>query len=70
MTISIDANVIVALWWKDDTTNRAAASLLNQARAQGQLVVCAPVYAELLGDPRRDTSELNAFLDSGGIAVE
>lgn len=70
MTTSIDTNVIVALWWESDPLNRVAASLLNQARAQGNLVVPAPVYAELMGDPARDEAGLNEFIEDTGILID
>jgi predicted nucleic acid-binding protein len=70
MTTSIDTNVIVALWWSGDPLNKTAASLLNQARAQGNLVVPAPVYAELMGDPARDEAGLNEFLEDTCILID
>lgn len=70
MTTSIDSNVIVALWWDADPFNSAAASILKRARTRGGLVISAPVYVELLGDPRRDEAGLNAFLQDTGISVD
>jgi hypothetical protein len=70
MTISIDTNVIAALWWNNDSLNRSAAQLLNQARKAGELVLSAPVYAELMGDPARTEGELDDFLFSTGILVD
>ncbi|MGA7833478.1 MAG: type II toxin-antitoxin system VapC family toxin [Terracidiphilus sp.] len=70
MTTSIDSNIIVALWRQDDPLNGIAATMLNQARKQGGLAISAPVYAELMGDPRRTESELNEFLQDTGILIE
>lgn len=70
MTTSIDTNIIVALWREDDPTNRDAAKLLGQAQKLGKLVLSAPVYAELMGDPGRDEAELNEFLRDAGIPID
>ncbi len=70
MTISIDSNIIVALWRQDDPANHLAYSLLGKARKQEGLIVSAPVYAELMGDPRRTESGLNEFFRETGISVD
>jgi predicted nucleic acid-binding protein len=70
MTTSIDSNIIVALWRQDDPLNDIAAKMLIRARKQGRLIVSAPVYAELMGDPRRTESELNEFLRDTGIFID
>jgi len=67
---SIDSNIIIALWRQDDPLNGIAATMLNQSRIQGGLVISAPVYAELMGDPRRTESELNMFLRETGISID
>jgi predicted nucleic acid-binding protein len=70
MTISIDSNIIIALWWQADPSNGIAAKMLNQAHRQGRLVVSAPVYAELMGDPKRTESGLNEFFRDTGISID
>jgi predicted nucleic acid-binding protein len=70
MTISIDTNIIVALWWQADPLNEVATGILNAAGKRGNLVVSAPVYVELMGDPARDESGLDEFLETTGIAVD
>lgn len=70
MTISIDANVIVALWKKDNESNAAASAMLNAAQQQGSLVICGPVYAELVANLQQNPQSLSAFLDDCRIAVE
>jgi predicted nucleic acid-binding protein len=70
MTTSIDSNIIVALWLQDDPLNGIAAKMLNQARKQGKLVISAPVYAELMGDPSRTETGLNEFFRDTGILVD
>jgi hypothetical protein len=70
MTTSIDSNIIVALWWQSDPLNSIATKMLNQAHQAGRLVVSAPVYAELMGDPIRTEAELNEFFRDTGISVD
>ena len=70
MTTSIDSSVIVALWWQADPLNNTAATMLSTARRQGNLVIPAPVYVELLGDPGRDEAGLDRFLQDTGILVD
>jgi predicted nucleic acid-binding protein len=70
MTTSIDSNIIVALWRHDDPLNFVSAKILDQARKRGELIVSAPVYAELMGDPIRTESGLNQFFQDSGIVVD
>lgn len=70
MTTSIDSNVIVALWWTSNSLNRIAERMLTRADKAGRLVISAPVYAELMGDPGRSEPEVNEFLRETGISVD
>jgi predicted nucleic acid-binding protein len=70
MTTSIDSNIIVALWWKEDALNSIAAMMLVRAGKQGKLIISAPVYAELMGDPKRTEADLNEFLRNTGILID
>ena len=53
MTTAIDSNVLIAFWDADNTLNSLAQSALTAAWNRGNLVIAAPVYAELLAFPRR-----------------
>jgi predicted nucleic acid-binding protein len=70
MTTSIDSNVIAALWHPSHISNRDAVRVLGRARARGKLVVCAPVYSELMAGPLRDEASLDLFFSETGIAVD
>jgi predicted nucleic acid-binding protein len=70
MTTAIDTNVIIALWDADSTLNTTAEAALEAAFRRGNLVVAAPVFAELLAAPGRTESFVNRFLDETGIAVD
>ena len=70
MTTVVDSNVIVGLWDRDDALNASAQSALDAALAQGDLVVPAPVYAELMAFAGRTESFLDAFFRETSIAVD
>jgi len=70
MTTALDSNILVAFWDTDDTLNSLAASALSTALALGNLVVSAPVYAELLAFPGRTEAFLDSFLADTAIAVD
>jgi predicted nucleic acid-binding protein len=69
MRTAIDTNVLSALWSKEPLASDIAGNLGN-AKADGGLVVSAPVYAELLAYPRATESFVNDFLAGTGIAVD
>ncbi len=70
MTTALDTNVIVALWDKDDTLNSAAQSALDAALRRGNLVIPAPVFAELMACPGRSEVFVDSFLKETGISVD
>jgi len=70
MTTVIDSNVIAALWNPDDAMNATARSALDDAFSRGQLIVPAPVYAELMASVGRTESFLDSFFQETGITVE
>ena len=77
MTISIDSNVIAALWNPADRLNAEAGRMLGWARLQGMLVLAGPAYSELRAGPLREEAALDRrpcpshfdrFLDWGACA--
>ena len=70
MTISIDTNVIVALWDAEDRQYRAAQAALEAALSQGTLVICGAVYSELLAGPGRTEEFLDRFFEETQVRVE
>jgi predicted nucleic acid-binding protein len=69
MRTAIDTNVLSALWSKKPSAADIA-RILGNAKAEGDLVVSAPVYAELLAYPKAAESFVNGFLADTGIAVD
>ena len=70
MTISIDTNIFVAFWERNDTLNSLALSALEEAHKRANLVVTAPVFAELLAYPTRDEEFLGRFFKDTNIAID
>jgi predicted nucleic acid-binding protein len=70
VTTAVDSNVLIALWDVDDALNREAQAALDQALAGGNLVVAAPVFAELLAFPKRTEGFLQTFFRETSIAVD
>lgn len=70
MTTAIDSNVIVALWNEDEAQNLTAKKALGESQMQGRLVICAPVYAELMAAPERSEAFVDHFCEEAGIVVE
>jgi predicted nucleic acid-binding protein len=70
MTTAIDTNVIIALWDRDPSFSSAAQTALEAAFNRGNLVIAAPVFAELLAAPARTEAFVDAFLEDTAIAVD
>ena len=70
MITAVDTNVLVGLWDRDDSLNSAAQNALDNAFANGQLVINGAVLAELLAFPRRTEAFIEEFLDDTGISVD
>lgn len=70
MTTAIDTNVVIALWDAHAALSLAAETALEAAFRRGNLVVAAPVFAELLAAPGRTETFVNRFLQETGIAVD
>jgi predicted nucleic acid-binding protein len=70
MTTAIDTNVIVALWDPNDLLSSVANAALDEAVGHGRLIICAPVFAELVAVPRRSEAFLDGFLNDTGISVD
>jgi predicted nucleic acid-binding protein len=66
---AVDTNVISVLWSSEPLASHEAAKL-DQAHAQGGLVICAPVYAELLAHPSARQSFVDDFLSDTNIVVD
>src|SRR5579863_2470436 len=69
MRTAIDTNVISALWSAEPLSRQVSAAL-DDATEVGGLVICAPVYAELLAHPKASAAFVDDFLNETGIAID
>ena len=69
MRTAIDTNVISCLWSSAPLAADMEA-LLSRASHEGGLVVCGPVYAELLAHPKATERFVDEFLTTTGIDVD
>ena len=69
MRTALDTNILSALWSHEALANQIA-KLLGEARAQGGLVICAPVFVELMAHPSVTQDFVEEFLKETGIAVD
>jgi predicted nucleic acid-binding protein len=70
MTTAIDTNVLTALFTGTGANALLSRIALNRVVHQGELVISAPVYAEILATPRSDMRAIDSFLEDSGIAVD
>ena len=69
MITAVDTNVLALIY--DHAPNAPELGrALHRLAADGQLVICGVVYAELLAGPGRSKAELDAFLQAVGIALD
>jgi predicted nucleic acid-binding protein len=69
MRTAIDTNVISALW-SGEPASQGVAQLLGRAGDEGGLVICAPVYVELLAYPTTTRTFLEKFLATTRIVAD
>ena len=69
MITALDTNIPSALWSAEPLATEIAA-LLARARSDGGLIVCGPVYAELLAYPGASQSFVDDFLHQTQVMIE
>lgn len=69
MKTALDSNILSCLWSNESSAKRVQDDL-RSARARGGIVVCAPVYVELMAHPLAPPGFVDKFLAETGIAVE
>lgn len=69
MRTALDTNVLSALW-SGEPSARGIDSALFKARSEGGLVICAPVYCELLAYPSATQPFVREFLGETRILVD
>jgi predicted nucleic acid-binding protein len=69
MRTALDANILSLLWSGGSVSEEIAGSL-SKARAEGALVVSAPVYVELSAIPTGSTQRVEHLLREMNIAID
>ena len=69
MRTAIDTNIISAVWSGSGQSGHVA-SVLEIAANEGALVICAPVYVELMAYPNATAHYLDQFLASTRVEVD
>jgi len=69
MRTAIDTNVISALW-SGEPASQGMAALLGRAQNEGGLVICAPVYVELLAYPKASRTFVQQFLERTRVVTD
>jgi len=69
MKTAIDTNVFSALW-AGEKTSAGLHEQLGEASAQGALVICPVVFAEMHANPKMDEKLIRRFLDETGVFIE
>jgi len=69
MKTALDSNILSSLWSAEPSAPRVKQQLVD-ARAQGSIVVCAPIYIELSAHPLVSHGMVDKLLEEEEIAVE
>jgi predicted nucleic acid-binding protein len=69
MKTALDSNVLSSLWSAEPSAPEVKKELVN-ARAEGSLVICAVVYAELAAHPLVTLGRVDGLLAEADITVE
>lgn len=69
MRTAIDSNVVSSLWSSEPSADAIESALIT-ARAGGGLVICAPVFVELVAHPLAQPEVMDRFLAKTGIIVD
>jgi predicted nucleic acid-binding protein len=69
MQTALDSNILSSIWSAEASAPRVKQQLI-QARAQGRLVICAPVYAELSAHPLVTPGVVDRLLREAGIHID
>ena len=69
MRTAIDTNVLSALW-SGSTVVAQVTALLGRVATEGALVVCGPVYAELVAHPKVTQQFVDQFLATTRVEID
>jgi predicted nucleic acid-binding protein len=67
---ALDTNVLIALWDPRSGMAHAVSRACRQYRKRGSIVICGPVFSELLGFPQRTSVDIHRLLNADEILIE
>lgn len=68
--MALDTNILVALWDPRSGMTIAVSRAYQRYRKFGPIVICGPVFSELLGFPQRTSTEIHHLLNASEIRIE
>ena len=69
MRTAIDSNILSAIWRPESNALELSQTMVR-ARAEGSLVICGAVFAEVAANPYVDERFVAEFLDDTAIGVD
>jgi predicted nucleic acid-binding protein len=69
MRTALDTNILSPIWSGSASAATVAAEL-SRVRAEGALVICAPVFVELSGVPRLNVQMVRKILAETAVAID
>lgn len=70
MIFAVDTNVLVDPWAGTPAGAEQARDALRAAQESGKLVICAPVFAELLAGPGFESGRVDKLLARAGVDID
>jgi predicted nucleic acid-binding protein len=69
MQTALDSNILSSIWSGESSAQRIRQQLVH-ARAEGNLVICGPVYVELRAHPLVKPGLVDRLLADAGISID
>jgi predicted nucleic acid-binding protein len=69
MQTALDSNILSAIWSAEPSAPRVRQQLIR-LRSQGNLVISAPVYVELMARPLIKSGVLDQLLREAGVGID
>lgn len=70
MTLALDTNILSTLWSGSPDLSQLVQSSLQTLSSSHVLLICAPVFAELVAAPKRDLGAVEALLHEEGMKID
>lgn len=67
---ALDTNVLITLWDSGSGMTTAISQACQHHRKSGPIVICGPVFSELLGFPQRVSVDIHRRLETHEIEID